>query len=257
MKRQAAFGIVILVIFSACLIGCAGSQGPTPKEQRARATRNLGEAYMAEENYTRALRELLKAEDMTPDDPYVHNDLGLTYLAKNNPEKAVEHFKRAVELNPDYSAARNNLGSAYVSLGKWDRAIECFEEVSKDLLYMTPHYPLSNLGYVYYMRGEYQKAENYYRQSLDMKRDFPKALHGLGLVYLANGDLRKAVKKLELAVEKAPTAASFYLDLGRAYTRNHNYNKALQTYKKAAAIAGDTELADKAEEKAREVMEMY
>ncbi|MCF8024688.1 MAG: tetratricopeptide repeat protein [Desulfobacteraceae bacterium] len=257
MKWKRIFTIAGGFMVFALLSGCAGDQGPSPKEQRARATRNLGEAYMAEGNYTKALGELLKAEKMTPDDPYVHNDLGLTYLAKNNPEKAVGHFEKAVELNPDYSAARNNLGSAYVELKKWDKAIECFEKVSKDLLYMTPHYPLSNLGYVYYMKGEYQKAEQYYRKALEMKRDFPKALHGLGQVYLATGDLKKAIKKLEQAVEKAPQAAPFYMDLGRAYTENYQYNKALQVYKKAAAIAEDTDLADKAEAAAERVMEKY
>ncbi len=245
--------IPVFFLFSAC----AGQKGPTPEQQRAEASRNLGEAYMAEGNYTKALRELLKAEQMNPDDPYVHNDLGLTYLAKDNPEKAVEHFKKAVALNDDYSPAVNNLGSAYVALEKYDMAIECFEQVSEDLLYMTPHYPLSNLGYVYYMKGDYQRAERYYLEALEMKRDYPRALYGLGRVYLATGDLREAVRKLERAVEKAPDAAVFYMELGRAYTKAHRYNDALQAYKKAAAIADGTPIGDRAEQEAENLMDMY
>lgn len=257
MNSNSALKIIACVLVFAFLAGCAGNKGPTPQEQKAASSRNLGEAHMAEGNYTRALRELLKAEQMNPNDPYVHNDLGLTYLAKNKPEKAVEHFKKAIELNDEeYSAARNNLGSAYVAMEQWDKAIECFEMVAGDLLYMTPHYPLSNLGYVYYRRGDYHKAEQNYLEALEMKPDYPRALYGLGRVYLETGDIRKAIRQLERAVDNAPEAAPFYMELGRAYTRNHQYNKAVQTYKKAAAIADGTSLADRAEAEAENVMNM-
>ncbi|MFW5975380.1 MAG: tetratricopeptide repeat protein [Desulfosalsimonas sp.] len=257
MKSDTALRIMACALVFVFLGGCAGNKGPDPQEQKAASSRNLGEAHMAEGNYTRALRELLKAEQMNPDDPYVHNDLGLTYLAKDRPEKAVEHFKKAIELNEEeYSAARNNLGSAYVAMENWGKAIECYEEVSEDLLYMTPHYPLSNLGYVYYRKGDYHKAEQHYLEALEMKPDYPRALNGLGRVYLATGDMRKAIRKLERAVDKAPEAAPFYMDLGRAYTRAHEYNKAVNVYKKAASIADGTSLADRAEQEVENVMEM-
>ena len=107
---------VCLVVAAALLPACSyGKKGSDRKEQ-AIASRNLGEAYMGEGNYTKALRELLKAEQLNPNDPYLQNNLGLTYLAKGNPEKALSHFKRALERKPDYSPARNNLGTAYIAL---------------------------------------------------------------------------------------------------------------------------------------------
>lgn len=257
MKCKFLVGIIAGFTLLGLLSGCAPGSDPNPKHEKAEAARNLAEAYMAENDYTRALRELLKAEELSPDDPYTHNDLGLVYMAKSKPQKAVAHLKKALEIRPEYSAARNNLGSAYVGLEQWDKAIACFKEVSNDLLYMTPHYPLSNLGYVYYRKGRYQEAIHYYRKALELKREFPRALHGLGQVYIATGDYAKAIRKLERAVEKQPEAAYIYMALGRAYTRNHQYNKALQVYKKAAAIAEDTDLGDKAEAAAKEVLEMW
>ena len=257
MRSQILFKIIAGVMMLGVCWGCGAGKGPSPEIQRAEAARNLGEAYIAEGNYTRALRELLKAEKMNPEDPYLHNDLGLTYMGKNRPEKAVAHFKKALELKPDYSPARNNLGSAYIALERWDKAIACFKEVNDDLLYMTPQYPLSNLGYVYFRKGEYRKAEQYYLEALNLKNDFARALHGLGQVYIATGDYEKAIKRLKKATEKAPQAVEIYMDLARAYTKNHYYNKAVQIYKKAADIAGDTALGEKAEAKAEEVLEMW
>lgn len=232
--------------------------GPSPAdEQQAEAARNLGEAYMAQGEYTKALRELLKAEHLNPSDPYVHNDLGLVYLAKGYPEKAVSHFKQALELRPEYSPARNNLGTAYITLEEWDKAIACFTDVADDLLYATPYYPLTNLGYVYLQKGDYRRAEKYYREALELEYDFPKALHGLGQVYLATGDYARAIEKLERAAEKAPKAAAIYMDLGRAYVKNHEYHKALSAYRKAAAIARGTTLGDEAEAAAQSVKNMW
>lgn len=247
MKRSFVFFICImmpgLVLFPAC-----SQKTSIQNRQQAEAIRELGEAYMAEGNYTMALRELLRAEKINPRDPYLQNSLGLTYMARGRHSSAVEHFKRAAALNPNYSPARNNLGSAYVALEEWDKAIECFEEVKDDLLYATPYYPLSNLGYVYYRKGEYETARRYYSQALEMERNFPRALHGLGLVELATGNTKEAIRRMEKAIEIVPSAAEIYLDLGRAYEQNHEYSKALNTYEKAAAMARDSRLGDQAEE---------
>ncbi|MFO7860216.1 MAG: tetratricopeptide repeat protein [Desulfosalsimonas sp.] len=217
-KKIKAFVKVLGIVFiSIMFCACSHTGVSTDKKQQADAARNLGEAYMADGNYTRALRELLKAEHLNPNDPHVHNALGLTYLAKENPEKAVSHLEQALELRPEYSAARNNLGAAYIALEQWDKAAECFEEVADDLLYTTPFYPLTNLGYIYYQTGEYEKAEKYYEEALDLEYDFPKALHGLGQVYMATGDINKAVQYLERAKEKAPKSAQIHADPGRLW----------------------------------------
>jgi type IV pilus assembly protein PilF len=255
-KLFAAAGTIGLFCIGMMLCACSHT-GSSVQVQQAAAARNLGEAYMADGNYTKALRELLKAELLNPKDPYVHNDLGLTYMAKGDPDKGVTHFKRALELRPEYSPARNNLGSAYISLEQWDKAIDCFEDVADDLLYATPYYPLSNLGYVYFRKGDYHRAEGYYRQALDLEYDFPKALHGLGKVYLAMGKPEKALEVLERAKKKAPDVAPIYMDLGRAYTGKHEYHKALDAYKKAAALARGTALGDQAEEAAGRVKNMW
>ncbi|MBS3733128.1 MAG: tetratricopeptide repeat protein [Desulfobacterales bacterium] len=257
MKHRILFKIIAGAMMLGVCWGCGAGKGPSQEIQRAEAARNLGEAYMADGNYTKALRELLKAEQMHPEDPYLHNDLGLTYMGKDRPEKAAAHFKKALDLKPDYSPARNNLGSAYVALEQWDKAISCFKEVNEDLLYMTPQYPLSNLGYVYYKKGAYHKAEQYYLEALNLKHDFSRALHGLGQVYIATGDYDKAIKRLKKATEKAPQAAEIHMDLARAYTKTHHYNKAVQIYKKAADIAGDSPLGEKAEAQAEAVLEMW
>ena len=242
--RQMRF--IVLLLAAMLLAGCMFGNGAL-KKQRARNSRDLGEAYMAEGKYTRALRAFLNAYSLNPDDPFLNNDLGLVYLSKGDPEKAVFHFRKAISINPEFSPARNNLGTAYIALNEWDKAIDCFMKVKDDLLYATPYYPLCNLGYVYFVKKDYARAEKYYRQALDLEPDFPKALDGLGQVYLATGEYGKAIRMFKKAIAKVPTAAPIYMHLARAYEAGHEYDRAMDAYKKAAAVGKDTPLADKAE----------
>ncbi len=247
---------ILILIFISTLLSCGIKQKHAVKIQQSEAFRDLGEAYMNQGQYTQALREFRKAELLFDKDPFLQNDLGLAYLAKKNVDLAVSHFKEALDLNPEYSPARNNLGSAYMEQAKWDEAIECFKKVNEDLIYGTPHYPLTNLGFVYYKKGDYAKAKSYYKEALDIKPDFPKALHGMGLVYLAEGNDARAISLMKKAISVVPEAAPIYLDLGRAYQQAHEYNKAYQTFKKAASLAPDADFRQEAEDAADQVLHL-
>lgn len=245
MKRNLGICLLILML-SLCLAACASFQQEEADKQRGEAIRDLGEAYMGQGAHTRALREFLKADRIYPDDPYLQNDLGLVYMAKGNLELSIKHFKKALKLNPDYSPARNNLGSAYIEKEEWNAAIECFKTVKDDLLYGTPQYPMTNLGFAYYKLGDYGQAVNYYMEALDMAPNFPMAYHGIGQVYMAMGKYEDAVGAFESAVEKAPKEAPIYIDLGKGYKKLHEYNKAYEIFKKAAALAEDPKIKKEA-----------
>jgi Tfp pilus assembly protein PilF len=246
MTKKISFWSIIFAVFLTCTASSAEKAENMEKEQ-AEATINLAEAYMGQGNYTAALKELLKVEKFFPDNPYLHNDLGLVYLAKEKPELAVEHFKKAVKINPDYAPARNNLGTAYLVQKNWDAAIEIFKTLSDDLLYGTPHYPLSNLGWAYYNKGDYRTAEKYYADSLKTEPDFVTALRGLGRTYIALKEYAKAVENLEKAIRILPRFAEAWLDLGDAYIFSRDYQRAIAAYQKVIELSPNTPLAEKAE----------
>jgi Tfp pilus assembly protein PilF len=231
------------VFFIFVLASCADTELLKKQEE---ADRLVGEAYMSQKDYTAALNELLKAEKKYANDPHLHNDLGLVYMAKEKLPLAVEHFKKAIDLKPDYAPARNNLGTAYLAMNNWDSAIVCFKEVSRDLLYATPHYPLANLGWAYYNKKEFASAEQFYKEALKVDPNFPIALRGLGLTYLATGKPRDAVNFFEKAIKYTPGFPELYSDLARTYAILKEYNKAIIFYKKVVKIAPGSRLASEA-----------
>ena len=229
---------MFLVFF---LVSCAANL--EVRKNQEEALRNLGEAYMGQGDYTSALREFLEAEKLYAKDPYLQNDLGLVYMAKAKPDIAIDHFKKALEIKPDYTPAKNNLGTAYLAKKNWDDAIACFKEISGDLLYVTPHYPLSNLGWAYYNKKEYNLSEKYYKDALKIEPRFAIALSGLGKTYIATGRIPEAVSILEKAAKNSPRFAEIYFDLANAYRLSREYKKALSAYRKVIELAPDSPLA--------------
>jgi len=223
------------------------------RKKQEKASRNLGEAYMHQGDFSSALRELLKAEDLYSKDHLLQNDLGLAYMAKGRHDLAVKHFKKAVKLKPDYAPARNNLGTAYLAKREWDKAISCFKKIIDDILYATPHYPLSNLGWAYYNKKEYELAEKYYSDALKLEPNFIIALQGLGRNYMAMGRISDAVAILEKAVKKYPRSAASYFYLARAYSLSGEYKKTISAYNKAIEIVPDSPLAIEAQKEAEKI----
>jgi type IV pilus assembly protein PilF len=242
----------ILVIVALYVVSCATANMDLQK-QKGEALRNLGEVYYKQGDYTSALRELLKAEALYPDDAFLQNDLGLTYKAKKKLDLAAQHFQKALDIKPDYAPAKNNLGTVYLDKKEWDTAIKYFKEVSENMLYATPQLAMSNLGWAYYNKKEYTLAETYYLKALDLEPEFINAQRGLGLTYIAMGRIDEAVEILERAVKNYPKAALLYDDLARVYVISHDYEKALDAYHKVIELAPDTAMAKEAEKAARRI----
>jgi len=235
-KRELTW--LLSFIFMISLLSCAANM--EKKRTQAKATRELGEAYMRQGDYTEALRELLKAQKIYPDDHLLQNDLGLVYMSKYRYDLAENHFRKAIQIKPDYAAAKNNLGTVYLAKKDWNSAIKTFKSLEENLLYATPHYPLSNLGLAYYKLEDYATAEKYYLKALEIEPNFIIAMRGLGRTYIALMKIPEAVSTLEKAVREAPTWAELYLDMGSAYRLSGEYTKALLAFHRVTQLAPDT-----------------
>ncbi|GAB6095789.1 tetratricopeptide repeat protein [Desulfatiferula olefinivorans] len=252
MKNNAAWFIVFCILVLG-VSGCASKQNLI---KQSRDSRRVAEAYMVKGDFTEALRYLLQAESIWPDDHLLQDDLGKAYVARERYDLAIKHFKRCLELQPDYSPGKNNLGSAYLLAERWDEAIAMFDDLKDDLLYATPHYPLYNLGWAYYNKGDYPKAVDFFNQSLKSMHNFVLPLRGLGLTYLKTGDLDRSISYFKKAVEQTPRFAQLHMDLGATYALKKDYTSAIEAYETAASLQPNTPLADQAGEEVKRLKAM-
>lgn len=219
------------------------------RKTTAKAIRTIGEEYLNKRNYTSALRELLKANEIYSNDPFLQYDLGLAYMGKGKYFIAINQFKKAIKLKSDYSTAKNDLGVAYMAVNQLDEAIKCFNEVKNDLLYFTPHFPLSNMGWAYYYKKDYKTAKKYFTEALMHKADFIQAHRGLGLTYIATGKIPEAVAQLEKGLKISPEFTILYYDLAKAYELSGKKMKAINLYAKTIELMPESPQAKEAEKK--------
>lgn len=236
--------IIPLFLAAALLVGCA-NKTPMLRKQ-SEALRNLGEAYMSQGNVTVALKQFLEAESLYADDYILQDDLGKAYTAKKRYETALIHFQRSIDLQPDYAPAKNNMGSVFLLMQRWDEAIETLNQVTENILYATPHYPLYNLGWAYYNKKMYAKAIAYYNKSLDIHPNFVLPKRGIGLCHMAQGRLSDAIQWFEKGIESAPEFQQLQFELAGAYIRSGAYEKAKISLAQTIAIDNQSAIAQKA-----------
>ena len=240
---QVICGLLAVFVLSACV-------DTTHKQMRKqRVISGVGEAHMAKGNFSSALKYFLDAEAVYANDHLLQDNLGKVYVAKEKYGLAIKHFKKSLVIKPDFAPGKNNLGSAYLLAGKWDDAIKVFEDLSSDLLYATPQYPMYNLGWAYYNKKDYKRAIKYFKKALKIDRSYVQALRGLGLTYKKQGRVKLAEKYLKKAAIKAPKFQQLQFELANVYVVRKKYNKALEAFNDVVRLEPDSELAEIAQEK--------
>lgn len=246
MKSTLSTGMALLTALILVYACASTPEEPVSKEASAAAARNLGEAYLKEGRLAAALREFKKAEELTPEDPFLQYDLGLVFLYRDKYDDAITHFNRALELKPNYPAALNSMGNAYLRKKDYDRAISYYKRTTEDMMYATPQYPLSNMALAYHAKGEYGLAEKYFLEALRIDSRFDRAIAGLAETYMATGRYSEAIDKLQSAIDISPNAPSLHYQLAQAYMKLGDFPNAYIEYSKVVELAPNTPDAEKA-----------
>ena len=115
-------------------------------------------------------------------DPDVFFNRGIAYKAKGEIDNAIAEYRRALELVPDF-----------------DEAILHFESSIK----IFPDNPNThnNLGTVYAMRGEVNKAAVYFAKAIRLQPSYIDARQNLGLAYIQQGRLDAAEREFSEALQ--------------------------------------------------------
>ena len=116
-------------------------------------------------------------------------------------EGSERHLKRAIELKPSYVMARYVWGMAASALRRFDEALHYVESaVALDPLSMVAH---RGVAYVWFARGEYDRAREHILQALDLapRAGFATYLHGL--IEAESGNTRLGLDLLRRAIAQA------------------------------------------------------
>lgn len=240
----------------ALLLAAVAANWPLDKARRpeAQSYTNLASALNTRGRYDEALRELDKAEALTPGDIEVHLIRGNVFAEMNRMTEAVAEYQAVIAAEPTYGNAHRRLGAALLKMqrfteaeqryrlaltfderdlfarhglatalarqGQADVAIRMFEEI---LAEDSSQYETQlNLGNTLLALGRLDEAERHYRASLKIKPDYAEALLNMGVIAMHRGHASDAIDWFRRVLELAPEDravqgyyATALLDAGR------------------------------------------
>lgn len=94
----------------------------------------------------------------------------------------------------------------------------------------------NNLGDVYARHGDYEKAAEEFKKSIEYNPGYADAYHNLGNAYRGLGKIDQAVASYQKAIELNPRIWQSHQNLSAIYYEQKNLPKALEESKKAAEL---------------------
>ncbi len=218
IKNVPAGKYILAVAASACLIACGittriqlgyWKDGFSLFDHTLAVTKNN---YVIQNNYATVLNNL------------------------DRPAEAVEHFKEALRFLPDSFEVHNNYGNALKKLGRTDQAVKHFRLALK----LNPDAKLThyNLALALVAKGQYDEAIEHYKSYLGPEPQ-DNARFDLARRLNAEGKLEEAIAQYRKVLKFAPDHVEALSNLGHAFAKKEQYQKALEYYEKALAVDGN------------------
>lgn len=179
------------------LSSCVSSRD---KKDKADLYMHRGISLIEADNLPSALKDLLAANELDPENPIIHNNLGLVYFMREKLDLAITHFSKAVELNKDYTEARNNLARVFIEKRKFKEAQAELLIVLNDLTYGNQEAAQVNQGLLYFNQNEYLKSQESFLKALQMNPENCLAQSYFGRAYLELNNPAKAAETLDRAI---------------------------------------------------------
>lgn len=216
-----------ILMFCLCLAlcGCVASSA-----RKTTATERLGskevdlhltlvESYLVNQEYQRALQELITIEPQAKHLSRYHFDSGMTFLGLAELDKAHAGFARAVEIDDDFGEAWNNLGKIQEGMNRPAEAEASYRKAMSILTYLTPEFPICNLGSMFMRQGRAKEAEEMARKALARNWRYSPAYRLLGEALRGQGRMNDAESALKSGLEADMNSVATMLALGELQMR--------------------------------------
>jgi serine/threonine-protein kinase len=141
-----------------------------------------------------------KAISVRPGDWAPYYALSAFYWARGRYSEAQEFSQRALELAPDNTQVLNNLAAVYVRRYRLDDAVRTLK---RSLEIRPSVFAYSNLGYAYYLQGNFKQALPLWEKSAELSPRDARMLGNLADVYRLTGDAEKARQTYQKAIQLA------------------------------------------------------
>jgi serine/threonine protein kinase/lipopolysaccharide biosynthesis regulator YciM len=166
-------------------------------------------------------------------------ETGINFLREGAYYQASKSLEKAISIDPRFALAHASLAEAYVELDYEDKAKD-------ELLTVNTLVPdrsaLPKLDALYLdainaiVTNNFKRATELYKQIVDEKPEQPQAYVDLGRAYEKNDEVDKALESYVEAARRDPQYATAFLRAGIVSIRKQNVENASSTLDKAASL---------------------
>jgi eukaryotic-like serine/threonine-protein kinase len=145
-------------------------------------------------------------------------------------------FKRAIALDPSYAQAIHWYGLYLAATGRKEesiRELKLAREIDPKSLIIR-----ANLGFVYYLAGDYDRAEEVEKNTIQMDPSFIAAHGYLGQIYVEQKKYPEAIDEFRTALSLSPGDAAAQADLAYAYAISGKKEQAEEILQELQNTAG-------------------
>jgi tetratricopeptide (TPR) repeat protein len=145
--------------------------------------------------YTKTLEQSPRAE-------LIRNNLSLRYLESGDPARGIPIQQELLRIAPTFPSGWHNMGLLLLAAGRRDEARDAFEKSAT----LEPFNAATalNLGYVYDLAGERERAVAQYFVATMLDAHDAKPWYNLAVIALEEGQLENAKRALGEALARAP-----------------------------------------------------
>jgi Flp pilus assembly protein TadD len=198
--------------------------------------------YILLGDYPDADKWLTRALQSTPEDAEGWYYLGRTKYNENRFEEAIEDFQRCLKMDGANLRAEYNLGLAYQGLGRMDDAVAAFRSAiaRQEHKLNQDAEPFIDLGSLLLDDNQSQEALPYLLKAVAISPQEFRAHEQLGRAYERLDQLEKAQAEFEKAVALAPQNPRLHYVLGQVYRKEGLAEKAKLELDRSSALRRDT-----------------
>ena len=205
----------------------------------------LGDTYMSMGNYQMAPPETLipkakqaveKALELDNRLAQAHTSLAAIRMYHLEGGDVEGEFQQAIALDPGYAQGIHWYALYLSAVGKKEEAIreiKLAREIDPKSLIIN-----ANVGWVYYLAADFDRAEEAEKTTLQMDPSFVGAHSYLGQVYVEKGRYEEAIREFQTAVSLTPGDVAGQADLGHGYARSGKKEQAEETLQEMQAEQG-------------------
>ena len=170
-----------------------------------------------------------------PDDFRANFLLGVVLRQQGKNEAALRYLLRAESLNPEDPDLATEMADLYMDLGNLVEAKKRLEKKRE-----TPAGDLFSFGVIAKNQGEWEEAARYFRAVLKEEPENGEIWGHLGDVFLQMGRNEEAADAYRTAVEKDPDDFNSMLNLATLYAREQRSNEAMRLLSRAIELNPDS-----------------